>query len=58
MKTINKKPQKSERLVSFEEFVKGKNLSRVFTAGFKRYSQKTFMTTEEWTTLLKEYQNR
>lgn len=58
METIIKKPQKSERLVSFDEFVMGKGLKRVFLAGFKRYANKTFMTAEEWTTLLEEYKNR
>jgi hypothetical protein len=58
MENNNKKPQKSERLVSFEEFVRGKNLKRVFLAGFKKYAKKSFMTAEEWTTLLEEYKNR
>lgn len=57
MKTMNK-PQKSKRLISFNEFVAGKALKRVFLAGFKKYAKKEFMTEEEWTNLLNEYKNR
>ena len=57
MKTMEK-PQKSERLVSFTEFVAGKALRRTFLAGFKKYAKKEFMTEQEWTTTLNEYQNR
>ena len=53
-----KKPQKSERLVSFTEFVAGKALRRTFLAGFKKYAKKEFMTEKEWTATLNEYQNR
>ena len=52
------KPQKSKRLVSFREFTMGKQLKRTFLAGFKKYAKKEFMTEQEWTTLLHEYQNR
>ena len=57
METTNK-PQKSKRLVSFNEFVAGKALKRTFLAGFKKYAKKEFMTEEEWTTLLHDYENR
>lgn len=57
METL-RKPQKSKRLVSFKEFVAGKPLKRTFLAGFKNYAKKEFMTEEEWTALLEEYQNR
>ena len=53
-----KKPHKSERLVSFAEFVAGKTLRRTFLAGFKKYAKKEFMTEQEWTTTLNEYRNR
>lgn len=52
------KPQKSRRLTSFTEFIQGKQLSRGFLAGFKRYVSKDFMTDEEWKEALKTYQNR
>lgn len=54
----NKKPQKSNRLVSFTEFTMNKTLKSVFLAGFKRYAKREFMTQEEWELTLKEYQNR
>lgn len=53
-----KKPQKSKRLTSFREFVAGKQLKRVFIAGFRKYAKKEYMTEEEWNALLHEYQNR
>ena len=55
---ITNKPQKSKRLISFTEFAAGKALRRVFLAGFKKYAKKEFMTEEEWTSILHEYQNR
>lgn len=54
----NNKPQKSKRKLSFREFVAGKRLKRTYLAGFKRYAKKEFMTEEEWTNTLREYQNR
>lgn len=57
METI-RKPQKSKRLISFNEFIIGKPLKRTFLAGFKKYANKEFMTEEEWTTVLNEYKNR
>ena len=54
----NAKLQKSKRLVSFSEFTNGKGLSRVYLAGFKRFVKKDFMTEEDWTKALSQYQNR
>lgn len=54
----SKKPQKSKRLISFKEFITGKSLKRTFLAGFKRYAKKEYMTQEEWSHILNEYQNR
>lgn len=52
------KPQKSKRKISFREFVAGKQLKRTFLAGFKKYAKVEFMTEEEWTKTLSDYQNR
>lgn len=59
---MKEKPQKSQRLVSFEEFVAGRALKRVFLAGFKKYvikEHKTlYMTDTDWAKVLSEYKNR
>lgn len=48
--------------MSFEEFVAGKALKRVFLAGFKKYvikEHKTlYMTPTDWAKVMSEYKER
>ena len=55
---MNTNLQKSKRLVSYKEFIAGKNLKRTFLAGFRRYAKKEYMTEQEWNSKLSEYQKR
>lgn len=56
------KPQKSQRLMSYQEFMAGKALKRTFLAGFRKYIKtkygKEYMTADNWAKALSEYENR
>ncbi len=66
-KTLNKdtkskpiqKIEKSKRLISFREFMLGKDLRRELKASFNIWLDgKDYATNEDWEKLLKEFLNR